>query len=308
MLNEMGLPYGMEGAIQGSMKPNRVVTTGAALLLAVFVGGFTAEAGQRDSHGRDRNGRASRGQTQSQQPAGGQQQAAPQASQPQAAPPQRSATVAPRSPQRIIPAPAPGAPAASTGPAPAPVGAARHYAVPRPVAPAPRPVAPYYAPRGYAGHAPYYGYPYRPYRYYPYPVYTYAPRPIYPAYYPPHYYGSGGHFSVYFGWGNGYLYGAPWTGPVYGYVAPQVTQGSQYQSSPVYYGDVRLVVTPRDAQVYVDGYYAGVVDDFDGRSQKLTIEAGPHQLELDAQGAEPKFFDVYVDPSKTVEIHADLFR
>jgi len=287
------------------MKPNRVATTGLALLFAVFVGGYSAEAGQRDSHGRDRNGRASRGQAQAQQPAAGQQQ------QP-AQPPQQSVAPAARAPQgsarRIIPSsPSPAAPAPAQG-----NSTARHYAVPRPVAPAPRAAAPYYGSHGYGygAHAPYYGhaYPYKPYRYYPYPVYTYAPRPIYPAYYPPHYYGSGGHFSVYFGWGNGYLYGAPWTGPVYGYVAPQVSQGPQAESNPVYYGDVRLVVTPRDAAVYVDGYYAGVVNDFDGRSQKLTIEAGPHQLELDAQGAEPKFFDVYVDPSKTVEIHADLLR
>jgi hypothetical protein len=135
-------------------------------------------------------------------------------------------------------------------------------------------------------------------------VYGYAPRPIYPAYYPPHYYGPGGHFSVYFGWGNGYLYGAPWTGPVYGSVAVAPPTSGR----PVYYGDVRLLVQPRNAEVYVDGYYAGVVDDFDGTFQRLTIESGPHRIELSAQGAEPRVFDVYVDPSRTVDIHADLFR
>ena len=39
----------------------------------------------------------------------------------------------------------------------------------------------------------------------------------------------------------------------------------------IYYGDVRLMVRPRDAAVYVDGYYAGVVDDFDGVFQRLTL-------------------------------------
>ena len=51
-----------------------------------------------------------------------------------------------------------------------------------------------------------------------------------------------------------------------------------------------------------------MVDDFDGTFQRLTIEAGPHHIELTAQGTEPRFFDVYVDPSRTVDIHADLFR
>src|SRR5687768_16633999 len=33
--------------------------------------------------------------------------------------------------------------------------------------------------------------------------------------------------------------------------------------------EVRVLVTPADAAVYVDGYYAGVVDDFDGILQRL---------------------------------------
>jgi len=292
------------------MTLNRFSAAGAALVLALIVAGPPAEAGQRDSHGRDRNGRASRGQnqsqSQSQNPNQGQSQNPNQGQSQQRAsgPQQESVTPAPRpqgAPGQIVPAPAPGN------------AAQRHYAVPRPVAPAvrgnaPYGNAPYYGTPGYNNHGAYNNrgayrntYPYQPYRYYPYPVYGYAPRPIHPAYYP-HYYGPGGHFSVYFGWGNGYLYGSPWTGPVYGYAAPAVS------GRPVYYGDVRLLVEPRNAEVYVDGYYAGIVDDFDGTFQRLTIEAGPHHIELAASGAEPRVFDVYVDPSRTVDIHADLFR
>jgi hypothetical protein len=129
-----------------------------------------------------------------------------------------------------------------------------------------------------------------------------APRYIPVPSRPRHYYGSGGHLSVYFGWGNGYLYGTPWSGRVYGYIAPQV------YGARIYYGDVRLQVRPRDAAVYVDGYYAGIVDDFDGVFQRLTLQAGPHQIELSAPGLEPQFFDVYVDPVQTVNIRTDLFR
>ena len=281
------------------MRLSRLPVAGAALALALTVGGPPAEAGQRDSQGRDRNGRASQGQSRQGQNQQGQNQQRDSGSQ------QESVQAAPRpqgAPAQTVPVPAPGN------------SAQRRYAVPRPVAPvapAVRGNAPYSAPYnapsygagGYNDHGGYYNaYPYRPYRY-GYPAYGYyAPRPYVPAYYPPHYYGPGGHFSVYFGWGNGYLYGAPWTGPVYGYAAPAVS-GRQ-----VYYGDVRLIVQPRNAEVYVDGYYAGVVDDFDGTFQRLTIEAGPHHIELAAQGVETRFFDVYVDPSRTVDIHADLFR
>jgi hypothetical protein len=129
-------------------------------------------------------------------------------------------------------------------------------------------------------------------------VYVYS-APQRPAY--RHYYGSGGRSSVYFGWGSGYRYGSPYSGRIYGYSGP-----SAYGIRP-YYGDVRLQVRPRDAAVYVDGYYAGVVDDFDGVFQRLTLEVGPHQIEIEAPGLASQVFDVYVDPARTVDLHGDLF-
>ena len=131
------------------------------------------------------------------------------------------------------------------------------------------------------------------------PVYV-VPRvvPVRPL--PRHYYGPVGNFSIYFGWGSGYRYGSPYYGRVYGYVAPPV------YGARALYGDVRLRVRPRDAAVYVDGYYAGIVDDFDGVFQRLTLTAGPHQIELAAPGLEPRVFSVYVDPARTVDVRMDL--
>ena len=126
---------------------------------------------------------------------------------------------------------------------------------------------------------------------------TQSPRVVRPGL---HYYGSGGNFSVYFGLGSGYLFGSPWSGRVYGYVAPRA------YDRRVYYGDVRLQVRPRDAAVYVDGYYAGIVDDFDGVFQRLTLEVGPHRIELEAPGFEPQSFDIYVDPTRTVNLRSDM--
>lgn len=129
-----------------------------------------------------------------------------------------------------------------------------------------------------------------------------GPRLVVPVRPWPHYYGSNGRFSVYFGSGSGYLFGAPYSGRVYGYITPRG------YSARVYYGDVRLIVNPRDAEVYVDGYYAGIVDSFDGVFQRLTLEVGPHQIELNAPGLEPQFYDVYVDPAQTVTIRSELYR
>ncbi|MEQ1868519.1 MAG: hypothetical protein ABL961_00655 [Vicinamibacterales bacterium] len=119
---------------------------------------------------------------------------------------------------------------------------------------------------------------------------------------PRHYYGLGGNFRPYFGLGYGYRYGSPYSGRVYGYV-DRPGYGLRR-----YYGDVRLLVRPRGAEVFVDGYYAGIVDDFDGVFQRLTLEAGPHNIEIAAPGLEPQFFDVYVDAARTVELHGDLLR
>lgn len=130
----------------------------------------------------------------------------------------------------------------------APAGS--RQAVARP--PAHRPV--------YPSHRPYYRY-YRPYYGYGY----------YPYYYQPFYWGVG------YGWGYGY-YGA------FGY--PWYPYPGQYH--PAYYdydeASARIEVTPRDAQVFVDGYYVGSVDDFDGVFQRLHVRSGEHTLEIYKEG------------------------
>lgn len=55
-----------------------------------------------------------------------------------------------------------------------------------------------------------------------------------------------------------------------------------------YYGayasEVRIMATPREAEVYVDGYLVGTVDDFDGWSQRLRLQPGEHEIELFLDG------------------------
>ena len=45
-------------------------------------------------------------------------------------------------------------------------------------------------------------------------------------------------------------------------------------------GTVRLEVEPEETEVYVDGYYAGVVDSYDGFFQRLHLPPGEHDIEL----------------------------
>ena len=52
-------------------------------------------------------------------------------------------------------------------------------------------------------------------------------------------------------------------------------------------------------------HVAGIVDDYDGVFQRLNLEPGGHQIEIDVYpGVPPMDFDVYIEPGRTVTIHA----
>jgi hypothetical protein len=70
-----------------------------------------------------------------------------------------------------------------------------------------------------------------------------------------------------YGWYPWYPY--PFAGyPPYGFYGAGLT------------GSVRLQVVPQDAEVFVDCYYAGIVDDFDGFFQRLNLRPGAHEIVL----------------------------
>jgi hypothetical protein len=60
--------------------------------------------------------------------------------------------------------------------------------------------------------------------------------------------------------------------------------------------------------VFADGYFVGIVDDFDGVFQHVNLEAGPHHVEVQEAGFEPIAFDVIIQPGQTVTFRADLPR
>lgn len=144
-------------------------------------------------------------------------------------------------------------------------------------------------------------------------------------YYDPYYsyyYGSryGGRYGNYwfpgYGYGLGFFYDPFWYDPFYGggyggyYGGGGYSGGGgrYYQGRGYDMGSLRLKVTPKDAKVYVDGYFVGVVDSFDGVFQKLAVEAGSHRIEVRADGYEPAQFEVMVTPGETITYKGELKR
>lgn len=65
---------------------------------------------------------------------------------------------------------------------------------------------------------------------------------------------------------------------------------------------LRLAITPREAMVYVDGYLAGTVDEFDGTFQRLHVPPGEHELVIYLQGYRTIKQHLYLGPNATRKI------
>jgi hypothetical protein len=118
-------------------------------------------------------------------------------------------------------------------------------------------------------------------------------------------YGGGiGGFYPWYGYGGYYggYYGAydPWFGwyPTYG--SASIDEDGD--------GALRLKVKPADASVYVDGYYVGIVDDFDGVFQRLHLESGAHRIEIRAPEYETLSFDVLIEADHTTTYKGELTK
>lgn len=105
---------------------------------------------------------------------------------------------------------------------------------------------------------------------------------------PPLYAGFGYYDPFWWGWGP--AWGPAWYPPF----------GPAFAGSNV--GSARLQVTPKQAEVYVDGYLAGTVDDFDGFFQRLDIAPGEHELTLYLAGYETITERVLFRPGATLDI------
>jgi hypothetical protein len=130
-----------------------------------------------------------------------------------------------------------------------------------------------------------------------------APR-VYNNYYsyPRRYYPYG-----YGAFGLGYFYYNP-----YGWYPGGYYYGGYYGAHPGYgtfdMGELRLDVSPKHAQVLVDGYYVGLVDDYDGILQGLKLESGGYRIEIVAPGYETLMFDVRIVPGQKTRYRGELIR
>jgi hypothetical protein len=65
-------------------------------------------------------------------------------------------------------------------------------------------------------------------------------------------------------------------------------------------------VKPKQAEVYVDGYLAGSVDDFDGALQRLNVPPGEHTLAFYLEGYQTLTQRVLFRPHATINIKGEL--
>jgi hypothetical protein len=59
---------------------------------------------------------------------------------------------------------------------------------------------------------------------------------------------------------------------------------------------------PREAEVYVDGFFAGMVDNFDGTFQRLRVAPGDHELQLFMPGHRSFSQKVYLQPGGSFNV------
>ena len=93
---------------------------------------------------------------------------------------------------------------------------------------------------------------------------------------------------------------------------------AQFRYPPMYpypayrYGfaeaDLRVKVKPKDASVYVDGYYAGKVEDYDGAFERLHVEPGQHEIIVYLDGYRSLHQRLYLSPNSTRKIEGTLER
>ena len=127
-----------------------------------------------------------------------------------------------------------------------------------------------------------------------YPVGGYHPYyPYYRPYYP--YYPFGLYFGAYW---NPWYWGfqGPYPAFAYPYAYPY------YDSA----ASLRLDFVQRQAQVYVDGYLAGTVDDFDGYYQRLRVRPGTHEITVYQNGYRTQTTNMYLGVGSDQKVKQSL--
>ncbi len=97
----------------------------------------------------------------------------------------------------------------------------------------------------------------------------------------------------------------PFFGP-YAYPYGFAPHPASYYGGYAYSSAVRLEVEPEETEVYVDGYYTGIVDSYDGFLQRLRLPPGEHEIELYLEGYESIRQTLYLAPGETYRIRHEM--
>lgn len=73
-------------------------------------------------------------------------------------------------------------------------------------------------------------------------------------------------------------------------------------------GGLRLEVKPPETAVFVNGAYAGLVDDFDNIFQRLTARGGEQEITLYLPGHRPFVQRIFFQPGRTLVVHHTMQR
>jgi PEGA domain len=108
------------------------------------------------------------------------------------------------------------------------------------------------------------------------------------------------YYSAWPYWGGFYSYPAFYYGGFYGAPYPYYHGYNGYSDRAT--SALRLEVKPIEAEVYVDGYLAGIVDEFDGFFQRLKLTPGAHEIVIFLEGHRAIREKLYMSPGASYKI------
>ena len=88
-----------------------------------------------------------------------------------------------------------------------------------------------------------------------------------------------------------------------------VPYGPFYPYGPFRYAheaELKLEINPKEAEVYVDGYFAGIVDDFDGAFQRLRVVPGQHDIVIYHEGYRSIREKLYLGPNSSRKLERSM--
>ena len=104
--------------------------------------------------------------------------------------------------------------------------------------------------------------------------------------------------------GYGPYFCGPWW--YYSWYGPDWYAGGRYRDGYEPTGSLKFDVKPKRAEVYVDGRYAGLVDDFSGFFNELSVAPGGHTLVLWHEGFRSVTQQVYVQRGSTLRLKYEM--